>query len=316
MNLTTMDYFIALAEERSFTKAADRLHVTQQTLSAHIASIEKELGSSLVERSIPLKLTYAGEVFLQYAHKFQRAQRSMEQEFLDIAKNERGNLKIGVAATRGHIIMPQAIAQFRKEHPGITIDLHEGVNTDLIDLLKMGELDMIIANISKKQTNIKVEHLYREEVVLVVSNKLLEDLYGNEADRVIACVEETKTLDALKDCPFLLVGRQDVPGNIARQIFEKTQILPEIAAISRNAETLLALVEEGVGACFLPGELVASLFPKGSSAGLRVAHIGDAGYYTISAAWKQADHIWSIIPAFYETLNKQLNDTEYLRSFI
>ena len=61
MNFQTMDYFIALAEERSFTKAAERLNVTQQTLSAHIASVERDLGVRLVVRRVPLELTYAGE---------------------------------------------------------------------------------------------------------------------------------------------------------------------------------------------------------------------------------------------------------------
>ena len=64
MNFASMDYFIMVAREKSFTKAAQRLYITQQTLSAHIASIEKELGCSLFVRHVPLELTYAGQVFL------------------------------------------------------------------------------------------------------------------------------------------------------------------------------------------------------------------------------------------------------------
>ena len=64
MNFSSMEYFIALAEERSFTRAAQRLMVTQQTLSAHIAGIERELGVRLVNRKVPLTLTYAGDGLL------------------------------------------------------------------------------------------------------------------------------------------------------------------------------------------------------------------------------------------------------------
>ena len=71
MNFQTMDYFVAVAEEKSFTKAAERLSVTQQTLSANIAAAEKELGSKLLERTVPLSLTFAGEEFLRYARRFQ-----------------------------------------------------------------------------------------------------------------------------------------------------------------------------------------------------------------------------------------------------
>ena len=72
MNFSSMDYFVMVARERSFSRAAERLHITQQTLSAHIAGLEKELSTKLLVRSIPLELTYAGEVFLGYAADLQR----------------------------------------------------------------------------------------------------------------------------------------------------------------------------------------------------------------------------------------------------
>ncbi|MFR8330222.1 MAG: LysR family transcriptional regulator [Clostridium fessum] len=63
MNFQSMEYFAAVAKNRSFTRAADALHITQQTLSAHIAGIERELGCPLLIRHIPLELTYAGRYF-------------------------------------------------------------------------------------------------------------------------------------------------------------------------------------------------------------------------------------------------------------
>ena len=63
MNFSSMDYFVMVARERSFSRAAERLHITQQTLSAHIAKLEGELGTKLLVRNIPLELTYAGRCF-------------------------------------------------------------------------------------------------------------------------------------------------------------------------------------------------------------------------------------------------------------
>ena len=71
MNFSSMEYFIVLAQERNFTRAAERLHITQQSLSSHIAGMEKELGSQLLVRHVPLELTYAGEVMLRYSTGFQ-----------------------------------------------------------------------------------------------------------------------------------------------------------------------------------------------------------------------------------------------------
>lgn len=70
MNFSSMEYFAVLAQELSFTRAAERLHFTQQSLSSHIAGMEKELGCQLVVRHVPLELTYAGQTLLRYATDF------------------------------------------------------------------------------------------------------------------------------------------------------------------------------------------------------------------------------------------------------
>ena len=70
MNFSSLEYFTVLARERNFTRAAEQLHITQQTLSAHIAGLEKELGCPLLLRRTPLELTYAGSTFLRYAEKW------------------------------------------------------------------------------------------------------------------------------------------------------------------------------------------------------------------------------------------------------
>ena len=70
MNFSSMKYFTVLARERNFTRAAEQLHITQQSLSSHIAGLEKEFGCKLIIRHVPLELTYAGEVFLRYAKDF------------------------------------------------------------------------------------------------------------------------------------------------------------------------------------------------------------------------------------------------------
>ena len=67
MNFHSLDYFLVLAREKNFTRAAEVLHITQQSLSSHIAGLEKELGCTLVVRRTPLELTYAGRTFLRYA---------------------------------------------------------------------------------------------------------------------------------------------------------------------------------------------------------------------------------------------------------
>ena len=176
MNFSSMDYFVMVARERSFSRAAERLHITQQTLSAHIAKLEGELGTKLLVRTIPLELTYAGEVFLEYALDFQRRASSLEREFQDITENQRGLFQVGVGYTRGDILMPPLLARFQKQYPRIDLRLVGGNNSDFFPLLENGELDVAIGIFSTGTPELEVIDFYREEIVLLVPKSVLQDL--------------------------------------------------------------------------------------------------------------------------------------------
>lgn len=304
MNFQTMDYFIALAEERSFTKAAERLNVTQQTLSAHIASVERDLGVRLVVRRVPLELTYAGEQFLGYARRFKAEHDHMIHEFKDISDDERGLLRVGVTSTRGHIIMPHAIADFQRLHPGIEVDLNEGENEALVSLICDGRLDVMVGTVMGRVPRLEVSELYREEVVLVASNGLLESRLGDKVEQSVEHVERTGDLSPLAGLPFLVLGRRDIPGTIAVRTFQKAGFTPRIAVRSKNAETLLALAARGGGACFSPMELVETTFSPQELVRMRLVHLGQDAHYPIHVAWRTSAHPWSMVGAFCESLRQ------------
>ena len=302
MNLVTMDYFIALAEERSFTRAAGRLLVTQQTLSAHIAGVERELGVKLVNRTVPLTLTYAGEEFLRYARRFQSERRALEQEFADIAGNARGLLAIGVASTRGRLLMPTAIAAFDATHPGVGIQLEEEENDRLVDLLREGAVDMIVATVPKGVSGVVVRPLREERVVLLVAESLLDRLYGDGAEATVEAVEQSGSLAALAELPYLLLGKGDEPGDLSRTLLERSGIRPEARVMSTNSETLVDLAVRGVGACFVPKDLASAMMGREGAKGLRAISLGDDAIIPIHVAWRSSEHVWSVIESFADLL--------------
>lgn len=305
MNFTSMSYFIAVAEERSFTRAAERLSVTQQTLSANIANIERELGVRLLNRKVPLTLTYAGQVFLDYARRFQAAERAMSQEFRDISNDESGLLGVGVAATRGHMIMPRAIAAFRQDHPSINVLLWEEENQKLIELLREGRVDMIVAIVPPGEAGLVVHRMYREKIVLLVSDELLDDTYGDGARRRVAEAGRSHDLAPLGELPYMLLGRDDEPGTLARAMLRASGIEPRVSVQSRNSETLCDLAVRGVGACFVPMGLVEEHFGNWRARGLDVIDLGPKAYIDISCAWRDTDHVWSVITSFYQVVEGQ-----------
>lgn len=308
MNFQSMDYFVAIAEEQSFTRAAKRLHITQQTLSAHIAALEKELRVKLVNRRVPLSLTASGQEFLNYARRFRNQERDLRHVFDDIAGDKRGLLGVGIASTRGHIIMPDAITRYRSKYPDIRVRIYEGENTELIELLKEGRIDMAVSTLSSAQSQLIVRDLYEENIALVVSNQLLQSLYGDDAQAKVAEVKRSGSLKPLKELPYLLLGEKDVPGKIARLEFELAGFRPNVAVYSTNSETLFALAQRGVGAAFCPKEMVKVKLQSNPNPDLRTIELSDRARFKVSAAWLKMDHVWSVIESFYTTLVELTND--------
>ncbi len=310
MNFSSMEYFIALAEERSFTRAAQRLMVTQQTLSAHIAGIERELGVRLVNRKVPLTLTYAGEVLLGYARRIETDRRAMEQEFADIAGDEQGLLAVGIASTRGRLLMPRAITAFREQKPGVRVFIDEAENEELIEALREGRTDMAVATFPPAVPGLEIRLLRTEQIVLLVSWTLLRSLYGERTEAVVAEAKRTKSLAPLKGCPFLLLGRHDEPGDLSRTLLAQAGLSSDGVVISSNSETLVELAMRHVGATFVPLDLAQRMVGTGEKRAMCVLNLGPASRIDIHVAWRSSAHVWSVIEDFADLLAEQVRESE------
>ena len=307
MNFSSMDYFITVARERSFTRAAERLHITQQTLSAHIAGIEQELGAKLLVRHIPLELTYAGQVFLEYALDMQRRLNSMEREFQDITKNQRGLLRIGISYTRGHAIMPPLLARFQAQYPQISVRLVEGTNDKLISLLERGELDLAAAIFPAAVSGLELVDFYQEEMVLLVPKTILDPLAAGWPPGVYAQIERGD-LTPLRDCPFLLSSTEDIAGKVGYRFLRQSGILATPRAESYNIETLLSLCARGVGACFCPKNLIQTALSPEQQAQVRMLRLGKDACYKIYMGYLKQPHLWSVLLDFVRLAQEMSGD--------
>ena len=298
MNFASLAYFESLAHERSFTKAAQKLHITQQSLSASIAKMEQELGCQLVLRHVPLELTYAGEVLLRYAASFRQDYAAMQQEFCDITQNQSGVLRIGVTYTRGRTILPDIILAFQRLYPAIAIELVEDTNDGLRQKLVDGEMDMAIASFPDSIPGIAIREFYQEEVVMLVARSLFDSLYGNDASERARRFEEGD-YTAIEGCPLVLNSIDDIGGHIERNLLKLAGITrPRIMATSGNAETLLALCTRGVGACFCPEILARAALTDEQLSSLILLRLGKTAQYRICFGYQEQSYQWSIIDAF------------------
>ena len=245
MKILQMTYFIAVVEHQNISRAAQSLFITQQTLSAHVAAMEKELGTCLFERRPKFRLTRSGERFYQYCLRFRELNDAMEREFRDMAGEISDILHVGISQTRSQILMPDLIRETRKELPFVQVRIAEQTNDVLIEKLLKGDIDLMIGNIPDAGPKISQEVLYQESMVLVLTEGLL-------TEDQLTRLRTSGDLRILSDLPFVMNTQNDIAGRFGSEILEAYHILPRVAAMSDSAETCLRMCRDGLGAYICP----------------------------------------------------------------
>ena len=314
MNFLSMDYFLMTAEKRSFTKAADALHITQQTLSTHIANLEQELDCRLFVRHVPLELTYAGELFRQYASDFQKKYRAMQHEFADLNKNDQGILRVGISFTRCHAIMPAIIIEYRKRFPNMDIQVIENANAGLLKDLMDHKIDLAIAKFPDFLPGITLTDFYEEEVVLLLADslfrKVISESSSTDSGPEPLLLKKTEDFSIFEHCPFLLNYATDIAGQLARYFINMGNFKPIIKTQSDNMGMLLDLCAAGKGACISPLNLALSSLSFDQRKKMRIIHLGQSAKYKIRFGCLEQPYQWKAIRNFMDAANAALAQTD------
>ncbi len=283
MNFQTLEYVRAVAEQRSFTRAAEQLHVTQQTLSAHVAGVERELGCRLFVRRTPLEITHEGEAFLAHAAVMERELGDLKRSVAGDAHDQAGTLRVAVAYTRGRAVLPAVVERFSQEYPKVQVRVDEGTNDALFSAITSGDADVAIIGVAPGEiAGVEVLPYYEERIVLMADRGLLERSGVDEAAAREALLRDDLT--PLVTCPFVMGGPADITGSLGLALFARAGIKPKIRAQSNNMETLLAFAMRGIGACFCPENLVPLAATESQRERLATFSLGPSARYPISLA--------------------------------
>ena len=251
MNFRNLQYFLRAAEEKNITRAAQKLYISQQSLSGHIAKLEEELGVSLFERGGELRLTYAGERLYLLAQRICSLEQEILRETGEISDRRRGRLRLGISYTCGRAILPRLLPEFRTGHPLVEISLMEGNHQKLNEWLAAGEIDVVLGYAPIDVPGAVVYPLLQERLFLACPRAITERVFGAGAEELRRGKRELE-LRALAGCPFILLKS----GNRIRSMFdsclEKKDFMPEILLETENIETAFALAEQGMGVTVYP----------------------------------------------------------------
>ena len=251
MNFRNLQYFLRAAEEKNITRAAQKLYISQQSLSGHIAKLEEELGVSLFERGGELRLTYAGERLYLLAQRICSLEQEILRETGEISDRRRGRLRLGISYTCGRAILPRLLPEFRAGHPLVEISLMEGNHQKLNEWLAAGEIDVVLGYAPIDVPGAVVYPLLQERLFLACPRAITERVFGAGAEELRRGKRELE-LRALAGCPFILLKS----GNRIRTMFDsylqKKDFMPEVLLETENIETAFALAGQGMGITVYP----------------------------------------------------------------
>lgn len=251
MNIETYQYFQELANDRNVTRAAKKVGLTQQALSAQINRLEQYYNVCLFDRENHFNLTYAGEKLLEYCQQLNSWDIQVRSEMKEIANGNKGIIKIGTTAKRGYFIIPLIFGKFHEEFPYVQVSVIESRSSELLSNVLEQNTDFCYMVNQVDNPRITTVPIFDERIQLFVTDNLLRKYCQSYYNEIVSSHGKGLPLAYFAKCPFLMQG----PSNRVRincdKAFERKNIRPNIILTSTNAMNLLKIAQQGIGAAFL-----------------------------------------------------------------
>jgi len=255
MDLQSFIYFNELAKELNFTRAAENLYTSQQSLSQHIKRLETHYGVELFERKPHVRLTYAGKLLLEASRQILDIENSLKAQLSYVNQNQCGIITLGLPSSRAHTFLPVLFPRFKELYPHITFSLVEGHTGALEKMLQNGELDIMIGSKhgDSRLTNPLFHYipLLNETLYFLVADNLLKEYFPNTWPR---CKEDMKHGIYMKDfmdLPLIMDAQTSRIQASVNQLFLHENRKPNLCIESNRGSSLLSLCTEGYCAVFV-----------------------------------------------------------------
>lgn len=302
IELRQLKYFVAVAEEQHFGRAAIRLHMTQPPLSQAIQGLEAQLGAQLFIRNTRhMQLSAAGSALLPEAKRLLAQAELLPQIVKRAANGQSGELRLAFISIADYSILPPVLRKFRQSHQAVKIDLTEATSDKQLALLEKSEIDLgfLIPPIpSALAPHIHYKKVRREALILAIPE--------SEAQR-----DNPNDLATYKDLPLILFPRKIAPAlhDSILSCFGRVGLTPLISQEAIQMQTIIALVSASMGMALVP-ESVSNLKRPGviyyplyqNQKDKKV--IGDAEVdagVEIGVAWRK-DNVSPVLQAFLDLL--------------
>ena len=258
MDFEQLRTFLEVSRLRSFSRAAEKLSVTQPAISAQIRSLETEVGARLFDRDGgKVTFTAAGRVFEPFAEHVLQCHAHIGITIAELHRSPRGEISISANEATSLYVLPQVFAAFKKQYTRVALKIVRADRARIVEDVLNREVDFGVVSLPVKDARLTIERIHKDEVVLVTG--IAHPLAGREQ----------VTLAELLEHPLLLTksGRQREQID---EFFRAEDVYPRIAMEVESSELLKRLIAAGLGMGFLPRAVVAADAAAGTLRVLKV----------------------------------------------
>ena len=295
IELRPLRYFVAVAEEMHFGRAAARLHMTQPPLSQTIQALESQLGTPLFSRTRrSVALTAAGQALLPEAQRLLMQAESLPALVQRAAAGESGQLRLAFVSSADYSVLPVALREFRSAYPAVQIDLREATSDVQLEELAAGNIDLgiLIPPVPDKlKTILDYFPVLTEPLVLALP-----------ADSKLATATRKVSLKSCAGLPLIIFPRRLAPA-LHDQIlgcFREAGLTPSIEQEAIQMQTIVGLVAAGMGIALVPQSVSNLKRPGVEYRALKEA----SPLVEIGLAWRR-DNTSPVLQAFLDLIQKR-----------
>ncbi|MEK8129770.1 LysR family transcriptional regulator [Paenibacillus filicis] len=296
MELRQLQYALQIAIDKNFSRAAEKLHIAQPSLSQQLSKLEKEIGVLLFQRTTnSVEVTHAGSLFVEKAQKILDMVEQLKQEMEDISQMRKGRLVVGSLPITGAHVLPLVLPVFQQRFPEIDIVLVEETTSNLEHLTASGQADISLLSLPLIDDALAYEPVIEEEIVLAVPP------HHPLAEYAASPAPVPVDIALLQNEPFIALKKGQGFRQITVELCSDAGFMPRIVFESSNIETVQSLVAAGMGIAMVP-----HMVSRGRWSELAPVYLPlrSRPYRTLVVAYKKGRYLSKAVEAFMETFRE------------
>ena len=256
MDLRQIENIVAIEQEQSISKAAERLFLTQSALNQQLLRLEKELGIQLFERKKHAMIpTFAGKVYLATAHRMIDMKKETYKIIHDISNETAGEISVAYSPERGSLLFSHIYPTFRRRYPNVTFSIHEAHVKKMETMLLQKEVTLACLTYSQGSKHAAIEYVDTKKELMVLglpASHPLAHLAGERSWETFPSID----LALLRDEAFALVAKTTRLRTMIDNSFRAAGFLPKVLFESSSTATVVNMVKNQVCPAFFPQSYV------------------------------------------------------------